>query len=169
MKFAKDILVVDFEGLRSPKQIGAVLLDKETLDEKDSFVSYIYAEVGDRVGTKSGINQNILNGAPSQAEVGKMIFAKFGTEVILSAFVADLDIRHFRTLMQAADIDPTLYDYHIFDIWPIAYAYLITKGYDGGIRSEEIFQAFEAKPRNLHDALEDARLAASALRKVVLK
>jgi len=36
------------------------------------------------------------------------------------------------------------------------------------MRSEEIFQEFGAKPRGLHDALEDCRIAADVLRKIVL-
>ena len=34
MKFKKDILIIDFEGLTEPVQIGAVLLDKETFRKR---------------------------------------------------------------------------------------------------------------------------------------
>ncbi len=169
MKFAKDILLIDFEGFTAPKQIGAILLDKETLEEKDSFSSYIYTDMKGKPSFKSGITQEMLDGAPSQAEVGKLVFEKFGTDIIISAFVADLDFRHYRTIITEARIDPALYDYHILDVWPLAYAHLLKSGYEGKVNSEEIFQAFGAKPRGNHDALEDCRITAEVLRKVILK
>ncbi len=168
MKFPKDILLIDFEGFNSPKQIGAVLLDKETLEEKDSFSSYIYADVGERVGAQSGITQEMLSDAPTQEEVGKMFYDRFSSDVILASFTSDLDIRHLRAILTAAGIDPTLYDYHILDVWPLSCVHLLKQGYKGSLRSEEIFQAFGTKPRERHDALEDCRIAAEVLRKVCL-
>jgi len=168
MKFPKDILVVDFEGFNdSPTQIGAVLLDKETLVEKDSFSSYIHAN---NVTTSkvTGISQETLAEAPSQAEVGKMIYEKFGTDFFFAYFVGDLDIRFFKTILKAAEIKFSNYDYHTIDIWSLAYIHLLKQGYEGGLRSEEIFQTFGGKPRGLHDALEDCRLAADVLRKIIL-
>ncbi len=168
MKFPKDILVVDFEGLNgNPAQIGAVLLDKETLVEKDSFVSYIFAE-GPTSSKVSGITQEMLVGAPTQAEVGKMVYDRFGTNLFFAYFVGDWDIRAFKILLKEAGIEFSKYDYHTIDIWSIAYAHLLKNGYTGGIRSEEIFQAFGAKPRGLHNALEDCRITADVLRKIVL-
>jgi DNA polymerase III epsilon subunit-like protein len=84
MKFHKDILVIDFEGVKKPVQIGAILLDKETLEEKDSFSSYIYADLEGYVSPKSGINQEMVNSAPKQAEVGKMIYDKFGSDIFVA-------------------------------------------------------------------------------------
>ena len=175
IKFAKDILIIDFEGMKEPVQIGAVLLDKETLKEKDNFVSYIHADLKGYISSKSGITQEMLNNAPKQKEIGKIIYDKFGTDIFLSSFVQNMDINHFNKIMSAANIDFiesktdfNKYDYHILDIWPIAYIHLLKKGYAGGIGSEEIFQAFGAKPRGLHNALEDCRIAAEVLRKIVL-
>lgn len=168
MKFAKDILIIDFEGLVEPVQIGAILLDKETLLEKDSFKSYISADLKGEVKAVSGISQETLEGAPTQTEVGKMVFKKFGTDVFIGSWVADADMTNFKKIISAAGIDIKMYDYHILDIWPAAYIYLLKNGYSGGIRSEEIFQTFGATPRGLHDALEDCRIAADVLRKLVL-
>lgn len=173
MKFAKDILMIDFEGFKEPVQLGAVLLDKETLEEKDSFVSYIYADLEGLVSPKSGITQEIIQDAPTQAEVGKMVYEKFGTDIFIGSFVQNLDINHFGKIMSAAGIDflgsridLKKYDYHILDIWPIAYLHLLKKEYVGGTGSEEIFQQFGANPRGLHNALEDCRITADVLRKI---
>ena len=168
MKFTKNILIIDFEGLTEPVQIGAVLLDKETLNEKDNFSMYIFADLKDKVKIISGISQETLKDAPTQAEAGQMIFERFGTDIIIGSWVAKSDIKNFEKIIVAAGIDPKLYDYHILDIWPAAYIYLVKQGYSGGMRSEEIFKEFGAKPRGLHDALEDCRIAADVLRKIVL-
>ncbi len=167
MKFAKNILFIDFEGKTEPVQIGAVLLDKETLNEIDNFSSYIFADLRGEVKAKSGISQETLKGAPTQAEVGRMIFERFGTDILIGSWVATLDISHFKKIINAAGIGWEQYDYHVLDIWPAAYIYLLKQGYNGGIGSEEIFQAFGAKPRGFHNALEDCRIAADVLRKIV--
>jgi hypothetical protein len=167
MKFDKDILVMDFEGREAPIQIGVVLLDKETLEEKDHYVSYIYADLHGVVSPVSGITQEMIDGAPSQEEVGKILHEKFGTDIFLAPFVSNLDIEHHTTLMRAANIDPESYDYHVLDIWPLAYLDALKGGYTGGPRSEGLFQYYGGDPRGLHDALEDARLAAMVLRKIV--
>lgn len=168
MKFPKNILVLDFEGLSEPVQIGAVLLDKDTLEEKDSFTSYIWADLKGETKKKSGISQETLEGAPSQAEVGQMVFDRFGTDIFLASWVANGDMKNFEKIIRAASIDCfSVYDYHVIDIWPAAYLHLLKSGYTGGTSSEEIFKEFGAKPRGFHDALEDCRIAADVFRKCV--
>lgn len=167
MKFHKDILIVDFEGLEKPVQIGAVLLDKETLVEKDNFISYIWTDMKGEVNHIADISQSTLDGAPTQAEVGKIFYDKFGTEVMLASWVARDDMRNFTQIITAAGFDIETYDYHIFDIWPVAYLYLLKNGYAGSMRSEEMFQAFGSAPRGSHNALEDCRLAAEVLRRII--
>lgn len=168
MEFPKDILMIDFEGLSDPIQIGAVLLDKKTLQEKDSFESYIWRDLHGEVKAKSGITQEMLEGAPSQAEVGKAIFEKFGTDLFIGSWVAHGDSRSFDKIIKAAGLDSKLYDYHILDLWPAAYIYLLKRGYSGNFDSESMFREFGIKPRGLHDALEDSRIAAEILRKIAL-
>lgn len=175
MKFPKDILIVDFEGVEQPLQVGAVLLDRETLEEKDSFVSYLYADMRGLPTFKSGITQEMINDAPTQEVVGKMIYDRFGSDVFLASFVQNLDMIHFKKILAAAGIDFIAsgtdfrkYDYHILDIWPVAYVHALKQGYSGGTSSEELFQFFGAKPRGLHDALEDCRITADVLRKIEL-
>jgi DNA polymerase III alpha subunit (gram-positive type) len=168
MKFLKDILVLDFEGgHHGPKQLGAVLLDKETLDEKDRFVSYMYLDMQGIPSLKSGITQDMLDDAPQPGKVAKKFYKKFGTNVFLASFVSDLDIQHLRRIIKEAGLNSFEYDYHILDIWPLAYTHLLKNGYEGNFDSESIFQAFGFSPRANHNALEDARIAAGVLRKIV--
>ena len=168
VKFPKDILIIDFEGRPGPVQLGAVLLDKETLEEKDHFVSYIWQDMKGEVKKTTGISQETLEGAPSMAEVAKAFLEKFGTNVFLSGFVVDFDMSQLKLILKEAGLEFKLYDYHIYDIWPVAYTHLLKNDYTGSIRSEEIFQAFGAKPRELHDALEDCKIAADVLRNIIL-
>lgn len=174
MTFSKDILIIDFEGVSNPVQIGAILLDKETLEEKESFVSFIYANLEGLKVLKSGITQEMINDAPKQEEVGKMIYEKFGSDVLIGSWVQNLDITHFVKLLSAAGIDFLegrtsfkKYDFHVLDIWPIAYVHALKQGYTGSILSEEMFQYYGAKPRGLHNALEDCRITADVLRKIM--
>lgn len=168
MKFPKDIVIIDFEGWEQPNQLAAIRLDKDTLEEKDSFVSYIYADLKGKTSMVTGITQEMLEGAPKQAEVAKRFHTQFGTDIFLSSFVINLDLQHFKTILKAAGIDFLSYDYHIIDLWTLAYIHLLKQGYTGSQKSEPIFQAFGAKPRSSHDALEDCRIAAEVLRKVSL-
>ena len=97
-------------------------------------------------------------------EVGKMFFEQFGTNIILSSWVASGDRIMFRHIIEAAGIDPTCYDYHMLDLWPPAYMYLLKRGYEGSPRSEAMFTAFGLPARGNHDALDDCRYAATVLR-----
>lgn len=175
MKFIKDILLIDFETMSpdpyraEPIQLGAVLLDKDSLSEKDIFSSYIWADLRGKTMPVSNITQEILKDAPSQAEVGQKFFEKFSTDVLLGSWVEHLDRRMLRKIIIVADLDYSQYDYHFLDVWPVAYIYLLKQGYTGSARSEEMFRAFEIKPRGHHDALEDCRIAADILRKIVQK
>ncbi|MBI3633878.1 MAG: hypothetical protein HY226_06365 [Candidatus Vogelbacteria bacterium] len=172
-KFSKDIVVLDFEFTNKdaskavPIQLGAIRLDRETLEEKDNFLSYIAADLTNaspEALSVTGINEATLSGAPSAAEVGKMFFDKFGTDIILSSWVSSGDLVMFRHIMDSAKLDATKFDYHWFDIWPPTYLYLIKGGYVGSLRSEAMFGALGFSARGRHDALEDCRHAAQALR-----
>ena len=176
MKFAKDILVLDFEtthyhpNLAEPIQLAAVLLDKETLKEKDSFSSFIASDLknADTESMEiSGVTPEKFTGAPSPAEVAKMFAEKFGFNVFLASWVGNLDRIMLRKIMEAANIDITQYDHHYLDLWPLAYVHLIKQGYSGGIRSEEMFKAFGLPARETHEALDDCRKEAEVLRKVI--
>ena len=175
MTFKNDILVLDFEFTdidayrAQPLQVGAVLLDKDTLAEKDSYQSYIKSDIRNANPDSmkvNGITAEDLSNAPSPAEVGQAVFEKFGTEVILASFVQMKDRVMFDKIMSEAGIDYNRYDYHFLDIWPLAYIYLRKQG-QTAYRSEEIFRAFGLAGRTQHQALDDCRKAADVLRRVV--
>src|SRR5690242_6308852 len=120
MKFEKDILLMDFETTGedpengSPVQIGAILLDKETLEEKDHFYSYIYADlskVSPEIKRISGITEEDLKGAPSIQEVTKEFVNKFTGDYYLSSWVQYLDRRMLMRMLRYTGLKFT-FDYH---------------------------------------------------------
>lgn len=175
MGFSKDILLIDFEttGLSLddalPIQLGAVLLDKNSLDEKDSFLSFINQDVSGMSEESSkihGITQKDLNKAPSQQEVITDFLAKFGTEVYLASWNEMLDHMMLVKMLKSIGKDIYEHDYHYIDIWSVAYMHLVKHGRGDIVRSEPTFQHFGLPARKVHDALEDCRHTAEVLRKV---
>lgn len=178
MKFAKDILLIDFECtngnpyLAEPTQLAAILLDKETLEEKDSFESFIYTDLskGDPVALSvSGITQKDLENAPDQATVANSFINKFGHNVFLASWVEHIDRRMLHKIITSAGLTYMDYDYHYLDLWPIAYFYLLKSGYAGDFHSDEMFKALGMLERGDHDALSDCRIEAEVLRKIIQK
>jgi DNA polymerase III epsilon subunit-like protein len=174
--FPKDILIIDIESSNKdlekaePLQIGAVLLDKDTLKEKTSFVSYIIndlSKASPQTLEINGITLEKLNGAPSINQVTNKFVEVFGKDFIFSGWVCEKDRAIFRKMMVSSDINPSDFDFHIYDIWPIAYTYLLQRGYKGSMNSEEMFQEFGLPARGHHDALEDCRFIAIILRKIL--
>jgi DNA polymerase III epsilon subunit-like protein len=175
MGFSKDILLIDFEttGLSLedalPIQLGAILLDKESLEEKDSFLSFINQDVSgmsEESAKIHGITQNDLNKSPKQQEVITDFLNKFGTEVYLASWNEMLDHTMLKKMLESVDKDIYVHDYHYIDIWSIAYMQLVKKGRGDIVRSEPTFRHFGLPARNAHNALEDCRHTAEVLRKV---
>ncbi len=177
MTFLKDILLIDFETTdvdpekAKPLQIAAVLLDKNDLSEKESFSSYIKHDLSDanpKALEVNGITEEMLASAPIQDEVIRKFVEKFGNDVLLASCVQYLDLAMLLKMIKEAGLDLHPYDhYHYLDVWPVAYTHLVKGGYSGGLFVNEIMEAFALPPRGTHQALEDCRIAAEILRKVM--
>lgn len=178
MRFKRDIIMIDFEttdgrpNYAKPIQLAAVLLDKTTLKEKKSFVSYIHQDMTDadpRASKVHGISQNDLSDAPKEQEVMQKFLDTFGTDLFLSCFTTLLDMKMLETMMNSIGHDLMEYDYHILDLWPIIYIHFVKQGRGDIYRSEETFKEFGLPSRGDHDALEDCRHSAEVLRKIVFE
>lgn len=178
MKFIKDILIIDFEGnhnggnidVSDPSQLGAILLDKETLEEKKSFISYVnfdYSKMSEDDKKAHKYTKEDIEKAPTQKEVGKLFRKTFGTDFILCSWVGNMDMEFLTRILKSADLSIFDYDYHRLDLWPMAYMYLLKNGYKGGIKSQEMFDALGIDREGLHDALGDCRFEANILRKIM--
>jgi DNA polymerase III epsilon subunit-like protein len=173
--FIKDILLIDFEStgidpvVHEPTQLGAILLDKETLKEKDNYLTFIAADLSKASQEAldiSGISAKDLEGAPTQDKVIKEFLEKFGTDVFLSSWNSVLDRGLLDKMLRKVGKTIFEYDYHYLDVWPICYMYLARTGQGDKIRGNATFDALGLPPRNAHDALEDCRYAAEALRAI---
>ena len=178
MEFLKDILLIDFETTdidfvkAEPIAFGAVLLDRKTLEEKKSFQTLIAADLSSQNPESAkihGITQEKLTGAPDQATAIKQIIETFGTDVLLASWVQSLDHRMLEKMLIAADLPMATYDFHYLDLWPAAYLYLVKKGTEVvSIHSQQMIEALGIiRTGEFHDALNDCRIAAEALRKMM--
>lgn len=173
--FAKDILLIDFEStgldplVHDPTQLGAILLDKHTLQEKGHFSSYIEADLSKASSEAlavSGITSEKLEGAPSSDEVVKRFIEEFGTDVFLASWNSILDRALLDKMLRSINKDIFIYDYHYLDIWPICYMHLARSGQGDKLHGDATFNALGLPDRSNHDALEDCRYAATALRAI---
>lgn len=173
--FLKNILIIDFEAttndmkISKPIQLGAVLLDKNTLEEKDSFITFIkadYEEIASVVRPMVNITSKDLEGAPTLESVAKTFINKFGFDYFLSSWVLNMDMQFFERMVNSIELDIRKFDYHVVELWSLAYTYLLRKGYSGTVKSQELFTALGVS-RNTHDALGDCRMEAEILRKTI--
>jgi DNA polymerase III epsilon subunit-like protein len=174
--FAKDILLIDFEGTglvldeSEPSQLGAILLDRQSLEEKGSFVSYIAIDHPDKFAQEaieiSGITPDMLKDAPTRKEVADKFLKQFSTTPFLASWNTTFDQAMMRLIMKSIGKDIFEFDYHYFDVWPVVYSHLAQHGHGDIVRLEPTLAHFGLKARGKHDALEDCRVTAEVLRKV---
>ncbi len=176
--FKKDILIVDFEATAfdvekdDPVQIGLVLLDKDTLEEKLSFSSWIYTDKElseDMKGFKWGNIKkdkfNFIKSAPKLKEVAIEIQKILPQEYTFSSWNTFFDFSLWRRLFKELDLKVS--HIHLLDLWVIAYDHLLLdSNYTEDFTSESVFQFLNLGKRDTHDALNDCRLEAETLRKL---
>lgn len=184
MHFSKDLLIIDIEasGLDVAKhemiQLAAVLLDKKTLKEKASFNAYIkprrWKNRQPEAMAVNGIRYEQLAHAPSHVEVLSAFSKKFKPQtVILANYGGILDITFLRTAYAQAKL-PYAFDYHIFNIWPLCYTYMAKYGKFLNKKKfpqfglEDFIKLFKL-PTQTHDALDDCRVEAEILRRILKK
>jgi len=181
--FTKDILLIDEEatGLDHTRheiiQIAGVLLDKKTLKEKKHFVSYVRPKkwrTRDPEAMKvNHITWDQVKDAPDIKTVIQKLHRTFGTNVILSTYVGNLDITFLKTAFKNSKLKYP-FDHHVFDIWAVLYVMaakkrLLTSKKDfAGFSQESLLAGLGmAVPASLHDALVDCRTEADLLRRAL--
>lgn len=181
--YSKDILIFDFEStgfLRDtdsgdvinpgdPTQLGAILLDKSSLEEKDSFLSDIQADpqlLDDWVLKNTDITPERVQAAPTRKVVAKKFTMQFSDEYFLASWNVSFDRYWLNTLVTAIGRQDTMFDYHHLDVWSLAYTYLCQHGQSSIIQSEASFRLFGQTARSAHNALDDCRRTAEVLRSV---
>lgn len=180
-EFPKDILIVDFEVTGfdfekdEPVQIGLILLDKKTLEEKVSFVSWIKPR--QKINTElpgfkwANIKESEIEEiekAPNEEFVANEINKILPDEYILCAWNVTFDFAFWRKIL--SHDGKKIHAAKLLDLWTLAQVNLLKDNtYDGSYGSESVFQHFGAEPRKKHDGLEDCRIEAMVLRKLLGK
>lgn len=183
MNFYKDILLVDLEmtGLDVARheiiQIAAVLLDKETLKEKKSFVSFARPKAWQRRDKVSmevnKISWESLKDAPDLKQVLQDFAKAFALKkTVLSYYGGPLDIDFLKAAFKRNNLS-WQFDYHYFNLWPVFYVYMAernllkNKKKHAGFTLEDIAGHFGVTIEGArHDALFDCRLEAEILRAI---
>ncbi|MCL5667371.1 MAG: 3'-5' exonuclease [Patescibacteria group bacterium] len=182
MDFKKDLLLVDLEmtGLDASRheiiQMAALLLDKKTLEEKEAFNSYIKPRHWKRRDPQSmkvnRITWEQLKNAPSlQKAIGDFDLL-FGHDVVLSYYGGPVDMDFLRAAYKKIH-KKFKFDYHYFNLWGLFYGYLAArnklknKKKFTGFALDDFMEDFKIKSSSRHDALEDCRIEAEILRKVI--
>ena len=181
--FNKDLLLIDIEstGLDPDRheiiQLAGILLDKKTLKEKKSFVSFVKPKNWKNRDKESmavnKIEYNQLQNAPSITQVLRKFNRTFPKNVVLSYYVGIMDIIFLHAAYKKAKMKYP-FDYHTFNIWSLFYPYMAKKNklksrkQFAGFGLESMLEHFKIKVKgNLHDALVDCKMEAEVLRKVV--
>lgn len=186
MDFKKDLLIIDteFSGFDTAKhdllQIAAVQLDRKTLKEKKVFSTYVKPRHWkNRDPEAMAVNKITLadvKNAPSLEETAKLFAKNFDPKKVITTFyVGYNDKRWLMYAFEKAGLKWP-YDYHVFDLWGLFYAFLAAQNgltsnkHFGGFSLESLLKLMGVKEEGrLHDALVDCRTVAEMLRRVMHK
>ena len=180
MDFPKNLLVFDLETtgidplLHSTIEIGAVLLDRHSLEEIKAWSAVVRRQERNRTNPQSmdvhGLSiQQIKNGKDGKAAVDEFL-GVFGTDYLLAGWNIGFDVQFLRTLFHrtgyADDFDKI--DYHRVDVWSIAQFLKSIGIFHGDVSSLScLCEQLGLSRSKAHSGLEDARITASALRQLV--
>jgi len=177
--FSQDILVVDFEvtGFDIEKdeavQVGMLLLDKDTLETKWSYGSWIRPEQpvsleqeGLRWASFDQSDVDEIEKASDLETVAKEVVKLLPERYFLCAWNATFDFCFWNKLLKTIGLRGKTAN--ILDLWTLAQVKLFAdEHYTGDYKSESVFQYFGAKPRTKHYGLADCEIEAMLLRKLM--
>jgi len=175
MKFARDILFIDMQttGINVekdfPLQISAVLLDKDNLLEKGAFSSYIKnpfsQTTNDRVVQALGIPREVLIKSPNLKTVLTAFKEKFSYNVTIASHNI-VNVNFLRESFRRSNIEYE-YDYHVLELWTLAYMYLSKQNLKKIPTAETIGSYFKLSRKNERDSLESCRYYSEIFRQLV--
>ncbi|HEX3099772.1 MAG TPA: exonuclease domain-containing protein [Patescibacteria group bacterium] len=175
MKFIKDILLFQIETTGqnidrdSIIQLSAVLLDKDNLLEKNFYNSYVKVSFLDNTIVQHAdmlqVPFETLQKSHKLYDVIKEFVAKLGATPLLATHSVS-NVQFLRQAFKKTFL-PYEYDSHVLDLWSLGYVYTLHYGIKKMPTMQTLFQHFNLKQTNPHDALEKARLSAEVFRKIV--
>lgn len=180
--FDRDLLVLDVETTgANPRvhqivSIGAVLLDRATLDEVKSMSSLVrvtpeaIAQADPIAMQIHGLMLNRLEAAPTPLDVVTRFLDSFGANFYFCGWNICFDTQFIAALFEQAgrrqDFDS--FRFHRLDLWS-----LLEVAWLRGLVSmppeslSRVCRMFEIERQKVHDALEDARISAEILRRTL--
>ncbi len=178
--FPKDLLVLDLEttgtdpALHSTIEVGAILLDRHTLEEVKAWSAVIRRQ--ERNGTNAqsmalhGLSLDDIKRGMEPKRAIEEFLETFGTDYLLAGWNVGFDVQFLRALLRHTghiDVFDAI-DYHRLDVWSIA-QFLNTIGlFQSDVSSLSCLCEQLGLPRSkAHSGLEDARITATALRRLV--
>lgn len=178
--FNSDLLLLDLETTGSDPnrheivEIGAILLDCGTLDEKAAFESRVRPTHFERADPTAlrihGLTEQDLEYAPSSDEVLSAFVKTFGLNYALCGWNIGFDTAFLRQYFdQAGRIEEfNQLDYHRLDLWSALQLSWVSGKFPVEPRSlTDVCSWLGINRRQKHNALEDARIAAQVLRHIV--
>jgi len=175
MKLIKDILIFQLEATGTDIerdhiiQLSGILLDKDSLLEKNFFKSYIKVSFLDGTVQAHANHLDItfdqLRKSPKLAETIKNFVSTFGYEPLL----ATQSVQNYLFLKQAfkKTLTPFNYDKHLLDIWSLSYIYIIHYGIKKIPTLQTMATHFNLKLSRANDALAKERLTAEVFKKII--
>ncbi len=178
--FNKDLLMLDIEctGIDVTKheiiQIAGVVLDKKTLKEKQSFVSYVkptnWKARDPEAMAICKIEWKDVKDAPSLKTVLQKFNKTFGHDVIPTTYGGNLDIIFLPAAYRKSGMKYP-FEYHSFNMWPLCYTYM---GKRNQLKNKKRYVGFSledlgdylgvGRMAGRHDAMGDCLYQAAILR-----
>ena len=184
--FHRDICIVDIEctGL-DPQiheiiQLSAVILDKTSLEEKATFDMYVRPENFENNEPEAmkvnGLTKQFLDDRGLELSVVLKKFSDFASQPVIMAYWSG-DYVDGPFLWEAYKKTKLTnpFDYHTFNIWPLAYLYMQAHhladnpNNQMGFLTEDVLRAFKIDALKSHNALNDCRNEALILRAILDK
>lgn len=180
IEFPKNLLVLDLETtgidprIHSTIEIGAVLLDRLSLAEIKAWRTVIKRQERNRTDPQSmalhGLSSHdIKNGKDPKTAVDEFLDV-FGTDYLLAGWNIGFDVQFLKALFcrTGHNDDFDKIDYHRVDVWSIAQVFKSIGIFQGDVSSlSRLCEQLGLSRSRTHSGLEDARITASALRKLV--
>lgn len=181
--FNKDLLMLDIEATGTDVtkheiiQIAGVVLDKKTLKQKKSFVSFVkptnWKSRDPEAMDICKIEWEDVKDAPSLKSVLQKFNKTLGTDSIITTYGGNLDVIFLPAAYRKTKLKYP-FEYHTFNMWPLCYTYMAkrkqlkNKKRYVGFSLENIGDYLGVKRMpGRHDALGDCLYQAEILRKLL--
>ncbi|MFZ0772424.1 MAG: 3'-5' exonuclease [Candidatus Sulfotelmatobacter sp.] len=178
--FTRNLLVLDVETTGSDPQlhevveIGAVLLDADSLEPLRQFQSLVRPEQFQNSDPRAlrihGLSPERLGTAPPAGEVISRFVDEFGLDFIFCGWNIAFDTQFLRSLFRKAEKKALFdaIDYHKVDLWSLLELAWVSGLYPKEPKSlAEVCQTLHIERSALHNALQDALIAAEVLRAAI--